>query len=751
MVVLKRTLDNGMNGYPSTAIPRAPRSIRVSSCYPHVNCLFLSLEGFNKSNRFQRRGLRQKAHEGGQICAFELLATVAGKLLEESECSSASSSAAVGFDQRGIYKDAVKKEPLDINRPFGGEHDDQGSSEGSVFFSGIQKEICKAKLGTEGEATGEHLSPFPCSGCSDKLHSDPKSTIQKNDSKFVELFSIIEGDSPKCRESDDTNVDNKMNRQIDINRGASGDSATANKSPALTNSEEKIELPLFRDSNPNASFVQQGDDVKLGCKDDDEILSQYSLPNSTEEACRSPTYPGDRKIRKFLSSIYWKTAPKLKDYEVSNSELNRVTEFYFKPSSPGGVAENNYQSKRSLYELDRSQRNTPFKKRKLFDRSSVVTQDGGISCGSVSNSPVKSGDDQKNGSAGKLHEGNRTSSLAFASQKSCNIRNSNGTACSEIHYVHLRKQLILLYGKFLMRLSIKSFSVPELFIEVPETTTIGLLKRAVLEAVTTKLCGGLRVGVLLHGKKIRDDSRTLLHSGISQNASVNAIEFMLEPNAPAQTPPSICHKDPPAAPLSCDSPKFVNRCQVHPKDEVFHLETPNKPTTTDSSSPAGSCGDLVPSPTTDVKYKNVADSRALVPVLEANMEALAVMPGSQRPKRSEIGRRRTRRPFSVSEVEALVQAVEKLGTGRWRDVKLCAFENAKHRTYVDLKDKWKTLVHTARISPQQRRGEPVPQELLDRVLAAQAYWSERQAKQHGKQQQQQAIVPKLADFTAEKA
>lgn len=62
-----------------------------------------------------------------------------------------------------------------------------------------------------------------------------------------------------------------------------------------------------------------------------------------------------------------------------------------------------------------------------------------------------------------------------------------------------------------------------------------------------------------------------------------------------------------------------------------------------------------------------------------------------------------------------------------------AFEDADHRTYVDLKDKWKTLVHTATISPQQRRGEPVPQELLDRVLAAHSYWSQNQAKQ-GKRQ-----------------
>lgn len=51
-----------------------------------------------------------------------------------------------------------------------------------------------------------------------------------------------------------------------------------------------------------------------------------------------------------------------------------------------------------------------------------------------------------------------------------------------------------------------------------------------------------------------------------------------------------------------------------------------------------------------------------------------------------------------------------------------------------MQDKWKTLVHTARISPQQRRGEPVPQELLDRVLAAHAYWSQNHVKQQGKHQ-----------------
>lgn len=123
-----------------------------------------------------------------------------------------------------------------------------------------------------------------------------------------------------------------------------------------------------------------------------------------------------------------------------------------------------------------------------------------------------------------------------------------------------------------------------------------------------------------------------------------------------------------------------------------------------------------------------ASSQAIVPVASPSSEALAIVPVCKS-KRPVIGQRRIRRPFSLPEVEALVEAVEQLGTGRWRDVKMLAFDNTDHRTYVDLKDKWKTLVHTASISPQQRRGEPVPQGLLDRVLAAQAYWSQQQQQQ----------------------
>ena len=60
---------------------------------------------------------------------------------------------------------------------------------------------------------------------------------------------------------------------------------------------------------------------------------------------------------------------------------------------------------------------------------------------------------------------------------------------------------------------------------------------------------------------------------------------------------------------------------------------------------------------------------------------------SHRSRRADIGKHGSRRPFTIVEVEVLVQVVEKLGTGRWREIKLHAFDYANHRTYVDLKYK----------------------------------------------------------------
>lgn len=74
--------------------------------------------------------------------------------------------------------------------------------------------------------------------------------------------------------------------------------------------------------------------------------------------------------------------------------------------------------------------------------------------------------------------------------------------------------------------------------------------------------------------------------------------------------------------------------------------------------------DSAPSPINTSVEKNLKDAKELVTVPEMSKDALAVLPVHQKSKRTENVQRRIRRPFSVAEVEALVQAVEKLGTGR---------------------------------------------------------------------------------------
>lgn len=227
-----------------------------------------------------------------------------------------------------------------------------------------------------------------------------------------------------------------------------------------------------------------------------------------------------------------------------------------------------------------------------------------------------------------------------------------------------------------MKLKIESFRVPELFIEIPETASVGSLKRTVMEAMTAILGDGLCVGVLFHGKKVRDDKKTLLQTGISHNNKLDALGFSLEPN-PFQDPTQLlCPKE--HTQLSYGTPKPLQR--YPPADDAI-----GDPERTKMIKFTGSDCDLAPSHLGVSSDKSaVADSRTLVSVPGANLETCATVP-VRKLNCNEAARRRIRRPFSVTEVEALVQAVEKLGTGRWREVKLRAFDDAERRTYVDLK------------------------------------------------------------------
>uniref|UniRef100_A0A1J3IM48 Telomere repeat-binding protein 2 n=1 Tax=Noccaea caerulescens TaxID=107243 RepID=A0A1J3IM48_NOCCA len=547
-MVSHKVLEFGDDGYKLPAKARAPRSVRKRRIYKK----------------------KTSGDDDDKMCAFELLATVAGSLLLENETSVNASE-----DNCVAVQNTVKNEENLVSVPFSEDIPHQGSSSpcGNVQC-GINAVITNPN----------HLL------VGDKVENE------------VQGLSNLGGS-----DSQGVNGDVKPDVVVSIGSNSSSDvRACGNNGPG--------------DSQDDINLYSRDDD-------DDENFSGCIRPRMS----RSVPRIGDRRIRKILASRHWKGGSR------NNADA--------KPW---------YCSKRNCY-LQHHQRNYPIKKRKCFDNVS------------------DSNSDDYHLQA-KAHKGSRTPS---------SMKSRNASFVSRDHHV---------------RLQIKSFRVPELFIEIPETATVGSLKRMVMEAVTTILGDGLRVGLMVQGKKVRDDSKTLLQTGISEeNTHLDSLGFSLEPTLETTPQPLL------------SSYLSEQTCDDLPLSRNLLLDSSNQ--------------DSAPS--------SADDSRALVPI--ASAAVLAPQTPNRKFKRTEpkqqAAHRRIRRPFSVTEVEALVEAVEKLGTGRWRDVKILAFEDADHRTYVDLKDKWKTLVHTARISPQQRRGEPVPQDLLDRVLKTHAYWSQHQVYQ----------------------
>lgn len=649
-MAFQKRFDRVSNGHQIPGLPRVPSSAKG------------------------KRSARKKV-EDNQMSAFDLLATLAGKLLEERE---------------GFW--TPTKDLTDNESPFKGGVFDQGSCDESAFAppfvshgqisvpSKRHSESLEARIAayaptheqsyaSENDAMGKKL--FACGSMGEfaikSIHSTSpmESCVCKVDNGTVIPLhgkrktsgSLIYDDAKKVFNIEGT---------IDLDR----------KPPVLISSDSSVELPPYGDClrSRSSSFPSTKEEKELhGDKDDGENSSVCTHPSNVHSKAFKPQCLEAHRKRKLMKSNYTKADPEIyNDGELSNDDVK------VKPV---------FRNRKLFYTRQRTQRSS-FKRKKLFDRCSLSP-----SCGTSRDEALL---DSLEKNSFRLEAANKIS---------CTRKGSDSLYDLEDHPV---------------KLSIKSFKVPELFIEIPANATVGSLKRTVMEAVMTVLGDGLRVGVLLQGKKVRDDNKTLRQAGISYEDKIDGLGFTLEPS-PAGTPPPHNNLEESGF-ILCD-PEPLNKFQ--PTD--FSLQpTPITILTTNCVESDRENSVHLP---VDPLDKKDSFSKALIPLETVNSAAeLSIVP-YRKSRRSEIAQqRRIRRPFSVSEVEALVQAVEKLGTGRWRDVKLRAFDTSKHRTYVDLKDKWKTLVHTARISPQQRRGEPVPQVLLDRVLSAHSYWSHQQSK-----------------------
>ncbi|CAJ1955702.1 unnamed protein product [Sphenostylis stenocarpa] len=705
-MVLQKRLYYSFNGNQVPTKPRATRSAR-------------------RNSTFQRR------LEDNQMCAFDLLATVADTLLQEKQNPATSSDRSLEKDRDGFVKqecqdankpfktelsdeascdrrcqqEFVKEGCPDANKPLKAELSDEGSSDRKCFSNisyQVYSQNCCLKEFPHHEMDGHScIASITSSGCSEKFVAETLvdgngQNEMENLASKVELGSSGSPDSSGCKLDGDVNKvkDGKFGKvPDDTGTGlCCSEDPLDEKPPALISSCDNAKLSGYDDNSmPHSSLSKGCDNVVVDSRDDDENFSGCAHPGTKMKSFRPITCIDGRKIKKRLATKYHKVAQESTHDKLSNSVLD-------------GNLMPVYSSRKNYYKSQRSQMNIPFKKRKLFKCNSDTNSTGYIRNGDAYYSPKIEANQSVSCSSSGMGKDHETSSLGQSALRS---RDSH------------------------VKLRIKSFRVPELFIEIPETATIGSLKRTVMEAVTAVLGGGLRVGVILHGKKVRDDSKTLLQTGISHDNHLDALGFALEPNSSQNIPPACATSS-----LRIPSANMPQPFIGYPSSPaVIHQRIQGFPNMLAEHQATGlgnlveSDHDSAPSPINTSGEKKLSYSKELITVPEMGMEVLAVQPVHQKSKRTEIAQRRIRRPFSVAEVEALVQAVEKLGTGRWRDVKLRAFENAKHRTYVDLKDKWKTLVHTARISPQQRRGEPVPQELLDRVLTAHAYWSQQQTKQ----------------------
>ncbi|XP_041995295.1 telomere repeat-binding protein 4-like [Salvia splendens] len=659
-MVPKKRLDYRFNGRRSPIIPKAPRSIRRR--YSHKNSV-----------------------EENKLCAFELLAAVAGKLLQESESSVSSN---VETHASTLKNENVKGQPKDEQTPKS-ESIDHGSCAESSFMpeTSVQEPDLSSEFKglpqIDTDSLLENISVFASPDVLKKLDfdADGNTNCEVGGSVSVGNNINLRAEGQQGMHSED-NI-NTLNGKDHV-----GERVNNNM---LIKSDNSVQLPLYRDPIPYTPLQKQWNAVKLGIRDDDDNYFGCNKLSTKFRPFRPQPRTGHRRIRKMLTSKYRKMAPKLRSCELYNSR--------------DGV-KSLYQHRKRIYTHERCLQSS-IKKRKLFDHRGTVSHVQEASSNSMSNSSEKGMCKDKCNSGIMLERVSGASPTVKGHKKG-----------EDPH----------------VKFSIKSFKVPELYIELPETASVGSLKRTVMEAVTAILGGGVRVGVVLQGKKVRDDSRTLQQAGISQSGDHDTLGFTLEPSftnicstktTKKHTKILQCNADQellrsPATPIvdsgisnASVDPHFVSKVD----DDVVTSVFMSGPQT----------------PTNETGNGTVLDSKALVPVSPMNSESLAVTPANPKPKKNELSQRRTRRPFSVDEVEALVEAVERLGTGRWRDVKMGAFEHADHRTYVDLKDKWKTLVHTAGISPHQRRGEPVPQDLLDRVLAAHSYWSLHQSKQQGKQ------------------
>uniref|UniRef100_A0A2P2KXY6 Telomere repeat-binding protein 1-6-like ubiquitin-like domain-containing protein n=1 Tax=Rhizophora mucronata TaxID=61149 RepID=A0A2P2KXY6_RHIMU len=424
-MVLLRRLDYGFNGYQVPPMPRATRSARRRRCF-------------------------KKGSEDNQICPFDLLAIVAGNLLLERDGNPNSGDISTNKDQCAVAGDDVKKEWEDEGKLWKIEANDCENPARNFFVSELVSQVhAQISSPKENDKKLGLASPIRNSDCMERVNVEKLVNSRRKDDMGtpngnvkVAFSSYMECGDCKLKGQTMRLIKDEPHRPAKVLNNSesfmcSYDPVFCNKKPAPVSLHSSAKGPLHGNNIiPNTSCPVIQDNVNVVSRDDDDNSSGCTHTSTKKKFLRSAPRIGDRRIRKILASKYWKVAPKLKDAILSKID---------------GDWRSAYCNRKNSYKYQRSEKLYPLKKRKHFGGyNSLSYSDGGISSESFLDSPQQGNSGDASGPFQKMH---RATGPSVVGQKApFQPRDSH------------------------VKLRIKSFRVPELFIEIPESGTIGSLK-----------------------------------------------------------------------------------------------------------------------------------------------------------------------------------------------------------------------------------------------------------------------------------
>jgi len=292
MVVRKR-LDYGSRGHQVPAMPRVPSSARG------------------------KRSTRRKKDE---MCAFDLLATVAGSLLGDQENSSSVPNIGTVTSTYARKRKLVKIEQHDDVLPLNSIAVGNfivGS--GGACASPRQTNICSAENSSTRNETDSVLGSL---------------TVEPNMLVKDSLFSCTKscnrghglGGIPGCPGAQSLEAN-----QLQVQQPINGDTAALDslvssvdldgRPPALVSSDSSSGMPLCSHDKDHTTVQHAAD------RDDDENSSGCTHPCTTENKIYVPHYGGENRIRKLFASKFRKASRNKMCGEMSNKGMSIVTKF----------------------------------------------------------------------------------------------------------------------------------------------------------------------------------------------------------------------------------------------------------------------------------------------------------------------------------------------------------------------------------------------------------------------------------------